>query len=509
MIENKNEIISNKLSTKMEIHKCVCCNNAPCSRIYKNINPERIIRAIKFDNKKGARYLLKDIKICMEKDETCNELCPLNIDIDKILKNLIDETNEITNIQEIDTSTEICGIKLENPFILSSSIITSRYEMCKRAFELGWAGIVTKTICMMQIHESSPRFSALKDWNGTFIGFKNIEQLSEYSVEENLEMIKKLKQEFPNKVIIASIMGRDEEEWKYLTKEVTKAGADLIELNFSCPNMKQKGTGSDVGQNPILVEEYTKIVRDNTNIPILAKMTPNITDMREPAISAKNGGADGIAAINTIKSITNIDLDSLVPEPQVNGKSALGGYSGRAVKPIALRFIAEMANCKDLKDMTYSGIGGIYTWKDAVEFMLLGCTNVQITTAVMEYGYRIIDDLILGLKIFMKEKNYKKVSDFVGISKNNLINNDKLEKDTIEFPIINYEKCIQCGRCYISCQDGGHGAIKLKEDRKPIIDGSKCVGCQLCRLVCPQNAISISSKRINGQMWTGGCSNCT
>ena len=493
---NKNTKIKEELFDKMEVHKCVCCYDAPCSKIYKNVNPERIIRAIKFDNKKGARILINDEETFLEKDETCNEKCPLNINIDKILKKIIKETNKVDNVEEIDISTEICGVKLENPFILSSSIITSRYEMCKRAFELGWAGVSTKTICIMPINESSPRFSALKDWDGSFLGFKNIEQLSEYSVEENMEMIRKLKKEFPTKVIIASIMGRNNEEWEYLTKEVTKAGADIIELNFSCPNMKYEGTGSDVGQDPDMVEEYTKTVRKSTNLPILAKMTPNITDMRVPAIASKNGGADGIAAINTIKSITNVDVDSLVPEPQVNGKSSLGGYSGHAVKPIALRYIAEMTKCEELSDMYFSGIGGIYTWKDAVEFMLLGCTNVQITTSVMEYGYRIISDLILGLKIFMKEKNYNKVSDFVGIAKCNLIGNDKLEKNRIEFPKIDYEKCIGCGRCYISCKDGGHNAIKFDKKRKPILDGSKCVGCQLCRLVCPQAAISILPRRI-------------
>lgn len=486
----------NNKENKMEIHKCVLCHNAPCKKIYKNINPERIIRAIKFDNIKGARTLIEDEQKCFEKNIDCNEQCPLNVNIDEIISNLINETDSIEDVTDIDISTEICGIKLENPFLLSSSVVGSRYEMCKRAFEQGWAGVATKTICMMPIHESSPRLSALKDWDGSFLGFKNIEQLSEYSVEENIEMIRRLKVEFPSKVVIASIMGRDEKEWEYLTKEATKAGADILELNFSCPNMKYKETGSDVGQNPELVEEYTKVVRSNTNIPILAKMTPNITDMCISALAAKQGGADGIAAINTIKSITNIDIDTLVPEPQVNGKSSLGGYSGQAVKPIALRFIAEMANNDDLKDMCYSGMGGIYTWKDAVEFMLLGCTNVQITTAVMEYGYRIIDDLIMGLKIFMKEKNYTKVSDFVGVSKCNLISNDKLEKDTIEFPKFNYEKCIGCGRCYISCKDGGHYAIKFDENRRPILDGSKCVGCHLCRLVCPQSAIDTASKRI-------------
>ena len=482
------------IDNKIEVHRCALCYDANCNKLYKNINPERIIRAIKFDNLKGARYLLKEKSL--DKNFNCTESCPLNINIDTIINNVL-KVDEIDNIDDIDLSTEICGVKLENPFILSSSIVGSRYEMCKRAFEMGWAGVSIKIVCLMKMHESSPRLSALKDWDNTFLGFKNIEQLSEYSLEENMEMIRRLKKEFPNKVIIASIMGRDKEEWKYLTKAVTLAGADLIELNFSCPNMKYKGTGSDVGQNPDIVEKYTKIVKDNTNIPVLAKMTPNITDIKIPAIAAIHGGANGISAINTIKSITNVDIDSLVPEPNVNGKSSLGGYSGHAVKPISLRYIGEMANCPELKDVSLSGIGGIYTWRDALEYLLLGCSSVQLTTAVMEYGYRIIDDLILGLKIYMKEKNYHHISEFIGIAKNNLISNDLLEKDTIEFPKFDYDKCIGCGRCYISCRDGGHEAIKFDKKRKPLLDGSKCVGCQLCKLVCPYNAISVLDKRIS------------
>lgn len=498
-MNSKSSTILKKISYKMEVNKCILCHNAPCKKMYKNIDPERIIRAIKFDNIKGARSLISNDKNCYDKNNSCNDFCPLNINIDMILKNILDGTDKLDGFENIDLSTEICGVKLENPFILSSSIVGSTYEMCKRAFEKGWAGISVKTICMMDINESSPRLSALKDRDEQFIGFKNIEQLSEQTVEENMEMIRKLKEEFPTKVIIASIMGRNEEEWAYLTKEVTKAGADLIELNFSCPNMKYKETGSDVGQNPDLVKEYTKIVRDNTILPILAKMTPNITDMTIPAKAAKDGGANGISAINTIKSITNVDIDTLVPEPQVNGKSALGGYSGRAVKPISLRYIAQMSTSEDLNDMYFSGIGGIYTWRDALEYILLGCSSIQITTSVMEYGSRIIDDLILGLKIYMKEKNYNKISDFVGISKCNLISNDKLDKDTIEFPKFNYNKCIGCGRCYISCRDGGHHAIKFSDDRKPILDGSKCVGCQLCKLVCPQSAIEKAPKRMRKQ----------
>ena len=444
-----------------EINRCVLCHDAPCKKIYKNVDPERIIRALKFNNKKGAYSFIKSDDV-FEKNTSCDEKCPLDIDIDKILKDIISSQDIVIDTSDVDISTDICGVKLENPFLLSSSIIGSRYEMCKRAFEYGWAGVCVKTISMMKIEESSPRFSALKGIDGTFAGFKNIEQLSEYSVEDNMKMIRKLKEEFPSKVIIASIMGRNEKEWKYLAQEVTKAGADIIELNFSCPNMKHKGTGSDVGQDPTLVKKYTKVVKNNTTLPILAKMTPNITDMRVPALAAKKGGAKGISAINTIKSITGVDVDNFVPEPQLNG----------------------------------SGIGGIYTWHDAAEFMLLGCSSVQMTTAVMEYGYRIIDDLILGLKIYMKEKNYKTVYDFIGLAKNNLINNDQLDKETILVPMFDYEKCVGCGRCYISCRDGGHNAIKFDENRKPILDGKKCVGCHLCKLVCPNKAIKSAPKRI-------------
>ena len=474
----------------IEINKCVLCHDAPCKKIYKNINPERIIRAIKFDNIKGARTFFDENSL--EKNENSYK-CPMNVDIAKILN----ELNNIDKIDDldIDLSTSICKVKLENPFLLSSSVVGSSYDMCKRALEYGFAGVVVKTISMMDIHESSPRFSAIKDSDG-FVGFKNIEQLSQDSVEENMEMIKKIKEEFPKKVIIASIMGRNEEEWAYLAKEATKAGADLLELNFSCPNMKYKKTGSDVGQNPELVKKYTKVVKNNTNIPVLAKMTPNITYISVPAIASKEGGADGISAINTIKSITGVNIDKCIPEPLVNDKSSLGGYSGRAVKPLALRYIAEMTKNPLLNGMDFSGIGGIYTWKDALEFMLLGCSSVQMTTSIMEYGYRIVDDLILGLKIYMKEHGYNKVSDFIGLAKNNLVSNDLLEKDTIEYPKFIREKCIGCGRCYISCRDGGHSAIKF-EDRTPILDPHTCVGCGLCRLVCPFNAIEKSSNRVN------------
>lgn len=479
---------------ELEIHKCGLCYDAPCRKIYKNVDPERIIRALRFDNEKGAATFIKNRDNYLDKNDGVKEKCPYDVDIDYILKSVGE--NKFENL-DVDIPTNICGIRLENPFLISSSVVGSNYDKCKRALEAGWAGVVFKTICPFDIHETSPRFSALKNWDNSFTGFKNIEQLSDHSLEQDCEILKQLKSEFPDKVIIASIMGRNEEEWTYVSKMVTEAGCDAIELNFSCPNMELDGTGSDIGQNPDVVKRYTEAARRGTHLPIIAKMTPNITDIRLSARAAKDGGANGISAINTIKSITNIDFDTLVPEPNVSGKTSIGGYSGRAVKPIALRFVSDLTTDEQLSGVNISGIGGIYTYKDAIEFLLLGATNVQVTTAIMEYGYRIIDDLILGLKIFMREHDFKNVNDFIGISKKCVVDLSDLERDTILFPKFNYDKCVGCGRCFISCKDGGHSAIKFDgEKRKPILDGSKCVGCHLCKLVCPNKAITTVQKRV-------------
>ena len=398
-----------------------------------------------------------------------------------------------------DLSVTFLGVKFENPFCLSSSPVGNCYEMCKKAYEVGWGGVVFKTIGPKSyfIDEVSPRFDKLDKEDTPFVGFKNMEQIAEHSLEENLADLRKLKKEFPNKVLIASIMGNDEKTWEDLARMVEEAGADMIEMNLSCPQMTSHAMGSDVGTNPELCKKYCQAVKRGSKLPMMAKMTPNITDMVPVALACLEGGADGIAAINTIKSICNIDLDKKVGLPIINGKSSISGYSGKAVKPVALRFIQQMRQDPRLANLEISGIGGIETWEDAAEFILVGATTLQVTTGIMQYGYRIVDDLILGLKIYMKEHNYHKVSDFIGIAKTNLIHNDELDKDTIEYPRFNKDKCIGCGRCYISCRDGGHHAIKFGEDRRPILDGSKCVGCQLCRLVCPKCAIEKAIKRVD------------
>ena len=394
-------------------------------------------------------------------------------------------------------SCDICGVPLENPFLLSSSVVASTYDMCARAFEAGWAGACFKTICSFDIHEASPRFSAITGDNGSIIGFKNIEQLSDHSVTENMHIFRELKKNYPTKFILASIMGQDGKEWESLARLCEENGADAIELNFSCPNMQKDGLGSDIGQIPELVEKYTRAAKRNTTIPVLAKLTPNVATMSPAAEAALRGGADGIATINTIKSIIGVNPLTFVSAPAIKGKSSIGGYSGNAVKPIALRFVAELGQNPNLKGMHISGMGGIETWRDSLEFILMGAGSIQITTAVMQYGYRIIDDLKSGLNYYLAQMAIKSVKDIIGAGLDSISEStDVLDRDTVLFPKFDTDKCIGCGRCVISCNDGGHQAIRF-DGRCPKLDGNKCVGCHLCLLVCPQNAISHSKKRVN------------
>ena len=296
-------------------------------------------------------------------------------------------------------------------------------------------------------------------------------------------------------MIVSSIMGSTEEEWTELARLSEEAGCDIIECNFSCPQMVGEGLGSDVGQNPELVRAYTAAAKRGTKLPVLAKMTPNIGNMEVPATAAKEGGADGIAAINTVKSLTRVDLDTMVSCPGVNGKCSVSGYSGKAVKPIALRFIHDMAVCPELSGTPLSGIGGIESWHDALEFIALGCENIQITTAVMQYGYRIIDDLISGTRAYLAAHGMSRLSELTGSALANIVPADDLDRSTVVYPVFGRESCVGCGRCCISCMDGGHQAIAMGADRKPHLTGGNCVGCLLCTLVCPTGSIT-HSKRV-------------
>lgn len=390
-----------------------------------------------------------------------------------------------------DLSINFLGVKFENPFCLSSSPVGNCYEMCAKAYDSGWGGVVFKTIGPKHflINEVSPRFDALTKEDTPFVGFKNMEQIAEHSLEENLNDLRRLKKEYPNKVLIASIMGTNEEDWVELARLVEEAGADMIEMNLSCPQMTSHEMGSDVGTNAELCKKYCKAVKRGSKLPMMAKMTPNVTDMVPIAKACLEGGADGIAAINTIKSICNVDLDKKIGMPIVNGKSSISGYSGKAVKPVALRFIQQLRT--GIEDVQISGIGGIETWEDAAEFILLGAKTLQVTTAIMQYGYRIVEDMCNGLSHYLEDQGYDSLEEMVGAANKNIIPCEELDRSYIVYPKIDLDKCVGCGRCYISCFDGAHQAIEFDEEtRRPSVNKDKCVGCHLCATVCPVKCIS-------------------
>ena len=484
-----------RLHLEEEAARCLLCVDAPCSQACKKGDPARAIRAIRFGNEKLAG---KWVAECTDADLEAAEKACIHYDRPIRIREMLSPLrlpSKGGEIAESGVSLEIdfCGIRCENPFFLASSAVCTNYEMVARAFEMGWAGVFYKTICLQDIREVSPRFDAVHDngGHGNFFAFRNMEQLSENPVDVDFDILKRLKQNYPSKVVVASIMGQTEEDWVNLAQMAEAAGCDAVELNFSCPQMRMTGMGSDVGQDPELVTFFTAYVKRSVKIPVIPKMTPNIAHICDPAMGAYFAGADAISAINTIKSVT------LGDGSEVNGCQTGSGLSGRAVKPIALRHILAMVKNPIMKNVQYSGIGGIETWRDALEFIQLGCRNVQVCTSVMQYGYRIIDDMILGLQHYMAERGVTHVDDLVGELLPKFYLPSDLDRETIVFPKIDRDKCIGCGRCYTSCMDGGHQAIafEVKDGlRQPRIVGTKCVGCHLCRLVCPTGAIGLTKR---------------
>ncbi len=471
---------------------CLLCDEAKCRSACPRFDPSKVLRSLWFDNENGARAAIPDDMPCAGCDAPCARACPQSgkIDIRDLMLQMGEKIPARRGLDPAKLRTDFLGFTLENPFLLSSSVVGSSYEMCRRAFQMGWAGVAYKTICLFDIHETSPRYDAIKDSAGTVIGFKNVEQLSDSPLEENLSAFRRLKAEFPEKYLLVSIMGRDEEEWEKLARLADENGADAIELNFSCPNMKDEGLGSDVGQDNLLIQQFTAAARRGTKKPIIAKLTPNVQEMSSAALAAKNGGADGLAAINTLKSYITLGREAYAKDAAPR-QTAVGGYSGSSVKPIALRFIAELKQNPQLSGMPISGMGGVETWRDAAQFMIMGAASVQVTTAVMLYGYRIIEDLCDGLLRLLDEYGLERVDQLVGIGLRNVVPLKNVERDMVILPRFNLANCAGCRRCLRSCMDGGHQAISF-QDGHPRLDPARCVGCHLCVIVCPKDAISSS-----------------
>jgi len=418
----------------------------------------------------------------------------------------------------VDLSVDFCGVKAPNPFWLASAPPTNSEYQVRRAFDAGWGGAVWKTIAHEPIVNVSSRYGGV-DYDGRKVaGLNNIELITDRTLEVNLQEIASVKKAYPKHALFVSLMVESRRDaWHDITKRTQDAGADGIELNFGCPHgMNERGMGSAVGQVPDYACMITAWVKEVATIPVMVKLTPNVTDIAAMGRAAVNGGADALSLINTLNSVMGVDLDTFAPKPAVRGQGSHGGYCGPAIKPIALHMVSAVAGDPNI-NVPISGIGGIQAWQDAVEFMLLGAGTVQVCTAVMHYGFRIVEQLSSGLEGWMVEKGFNRISDFVGRSVPRIKTWGELDLNYKLVADIDQNKCIHCGLCYIACEDGAHQSIRW--DRVPMsefvhsngqlahvvrsggmqvlpgagdgtvnvytIKQDACVGCNLCSLVCP------------------------
>ncbi|MBL4716251.1 MAG: NAD-dependent dihydropyrimidine dehydrogenase subunit PreA [Bacteroidia bacterium] len=396
-----------------------------------------------------------------------------------------------------DLSANLAGIKSPNPFWLASAPPANSGYQVMKAFDQGWGGAVWKTLGVPVVNVSS-RYGGVHYRDSRLIGFNNIELITDRPLKDNLREIEEVKKHFPDHAVIASLMVETKEQWIQIVKDVQNAGSDGIELNFGCPHgMCERGMGSAVGQEPTVLKTIVGWVMEAATIPVIVKLSPNISHIEEPAMAAQEGGGNAVSLINTIQSIVGVDLDSLAPYPIVDGRGTNGGYCGPAVKPIALNMVKNLGLLKGF-NLPISGIGGIENWRDAVEHILLGATNVQVCTAVMHYGFGIIREMLPGLESYMTEKGFNTIDEMVGKA---LPNVGTWETLNLKYDVkakINEEKCIGCQICYTACEDGAHQAIGLPENgdnRVPYIIEDNCVGCNLCSLVCPvEDCITMERK---------------
>jgi len=389
-----------------------------------------------------------------------------------------------------DLTTNFIGIKSPNPFWLASAPPTDKEYNVRRAFKAGWGGVVWKTLGsegLPVVNVNGPRYGAVWGADRRLLGLNNIELITDRPLEVNLREIKQVKRDWKDRAMIISLMVPcDEESWKDILARIEDTEADGVELNFGCPHgMAERGMGSAVGQVPEYIEMVTRWVKQHSRMPCIVKLTPNISDIRKPAEAAKRGGADAVSLINTINSITSVNLDSFSPEPMIDGKGTHGGYCGPAVKPIALNMVAEIARSEATRGLPISGIGGVTTWRDAAEFMALGAGNVQVCTAVMTYGFKIVEEMISGLSQYMDEKGMVSTADLVGKAVPNVTDWQFLNLNYVTKARIDQDACIGCGRCFAACEDTSHQAISMSEDRVFEVMDDECVACNLCVNVCP------------------------
>lgn len=391
-----------------------------------------------------------------------------------------------------DLHSNFIGISSPNPFWLASAPPADKAYNIHRAFEAGWGGVVWKTLGEDGppiVNVSGPRYGALHSSDRRVIGFNNIELITDRPLQVNLDEVKQIKRDWPDRAVVVSLMVPCEEKsWKDILPRVEDTGCDGIELNFGCPHgMSERGMGSAVGQVPQYIQMVTEWCKHYGRLPVIVKLTPNITDIRYPARAAKAGGADAVSLINTISSIMGVDLERLVMSPTIDGHGSHGGYCGPAVKPIALNMVAEIGRDVETRGLPISGIGGISNWRDAAEYIALGCGNVQVCTAAMVYGFKIVQDMIDGLSDYMDRQGHATIESFRGKALPSVTDWQHLNLNYTEKAQIDQDLCIQCGRCHIACEDTSHQAITATKDGKrhfEIVE-AECVGCNLCTTVCP------------------------
>jgi len=397
-----------------------------------------------------------------------------------------------------DLTTTFLGIRSPNPFWLASAPPTDKAYNVNRAFEAGWGGVVWKTLGEDPpiVNVNGPRYGALHSNDRRVIGFNNIELITDRPLATNLAEIRQIKRDWPDRALIVSVMlPMNEQSWAKYVPMIEDTGADGLELNFGCPHgMSERGMGSAVGQVPEYIQQAAAWAKQFARVPVIVKLTPNITNILPAAIAAKAGGADAVSLINTLNSIMRVDYDALTIYPATDGMGSHGGYCGPAVKPIALHMVAEIARSRETRGLPISGIGGVTDWRDAVDFLALGASNVQVCTAAMVYGFKIIDDLVDGLSRYLDSKNFKSVSELVGKAVPSVTDWKYLNLNHVDKARIDQDLCIQCGRCHIVCEDTSHQAITATVNGArhfEVID-AECVGCNLCVSVCPvENCITM------------------
>ncbi len=389
-----------------------------------------------------------------------------------------------------DLVIDFAGIKSPNPFWLASGPPTNTARQVMRAFDAGWGGAVWKTVGEPVVNTVS-RYGGIDLGTQKLMGFNNIELISDRTVEDNLGEIAEVKRRYPKHALVVSLMVESKREsWHEMVKRAESTGCDGLELNFGCPHgMSERGMGSAVGQVPEYASMITTWVKEVARTPVIVKLTPNISDITRIARAAEQGGADGISLINTINSIMAVDLDSFAPRPTVRGQGTHGGYCGPAVKPIALNMVSA---CAKAVKIPISGIGGISTWSDAAEFISLGSRSVQVCTAVMHYGFRIVEDMIDGLASYLDSKGFAGCRDLEGRALGNVTEWGDLDLNYKIVAEIDPDLCIGCHLCYVACEDGAHQCIEeypgpngQSKPRVPRVIEEECVGCNLCALVCP------------------------